>query len=145
MSTKDSNPKDRAATAKLDLSLVPDSAMIALALAFTEGDLKYGGFNWRVAGVKASVYVGAVRRHFAKWVDGEESDPKTGIPHLASAMAGLAVLFDAHTLGMLNDDRPPKGAAPALLAVAETLVKQLQNEYPTPPPRNVRQQQGEDL
>jgi len=136
VSRKDTNPKDRAATGKLDLSLVPDTAVIGMALAFTEGGFKYGAYNWRVAGARASVYVAALRRHVARWMDGEASDPETGVPHLASAMACLAVLFDAESMGMLTDDRPPHGTASAMLKVSERLVAQLQTAYPTPPARN---------
>lgn len=105
---KATNPKDAAATTRLDLSLVPDSAVAYCALAFVEGDQKYGGFNWRVAGVQTSVYVAALRRHVAKYFNGEWADPKTKVPHLANAIACLAVLIDAHETGNLNDDRPPK-------------------------------------
>lgn len=128
--TKPSNPKDRAATDRLDLSLVPDTAMIYLALAFTEGDYKYGGFNWRMAGVSANIYVAACRRHLAKWYNGEEADPATGIPHLASAMACLAVIVDSQIYGNLNDNRPPKVPVAELLADFENRVGNLRMILP---------------
>lgn len=127
---KPSNPKDRAATSRLDLSLAPDTALAYIALAFTEGDLKYGGFNWRVAGVDASVYIAACRRHIAKWYNGEEFDPKTKVPHLANALACLAVIVDAQYAGKLNDNRPPKADVARLLDDFEGLVKHLQTTFP---------------
>lgn len=81
---KDTNPKDGAATSRLDLTLFPQTALAYGALAFTEGHLKYGGYNWRDAGVNASVYVAAALRHLTKWYNGEAFDPKTGVPHLAN-------------------------------------------------------------
>lgn len=105
--SKATNPKDDAATNRLDLSLFPDSAVAYGALAFVEGDQKYGGFNWRVAGVMTSVYIAAARRHLAKYFNGEWADPKTRVPHLANALACIAILIDAHEQGNLNDDRPP--------------------------------------
>jgi hypothetical protein len=104
---KETNPKDNAATTRLDLSLAPESAIAYMALAFVEGDLKYGGFNWRAAGVQTSVYVAACRRHIAKYFNGEWADPRTKVPHLANALACLAVLVDAHEQGNMDDDRPP--------------------------------------
>jgi len=104
---KPTNPKDAAATTRLDLSLFPDSAVAYGALGFVEGDCKYGGYNWRSAGVQASVYVAALRRHVAKWYNGEDCDPKTRVPHLANALACIAILIDATEHGNLNDDRPP--------------------------------------
>lgn len=132
---KPTNPKDRAATSRLDLSLFPDTAVIYGALAMTEGDLKYGGYNFRVGGVLSSVYIAACRRHLAKWWNGEWADPKTGVPHLASALACIAVLIDAVECGVLNDDRPPETDVAMLLAEMETKVKHLQEIFPDGPGR----------
>ena len=105
--TKPSNPKDIVGSKKLDLGLVPDSAMVALAQAFLEGALKYGRYNWRIAGVSASTYHAALKRHIAKWWNGQDEDPDTRVQHLANAMACIAIIFDAELYGMLTDDRPP--------------------------------------
>jgi hypothetical protein len=105
--TKPSNPKDIVGAKKLDLGLVPDTAVAALATAFLEGALKYGRYNWRVAGVSASTYHAALRRHIAKWWNGQDNDPETQVSHLANAMACIAIIFDAEVYGKLTDDRPP--------------------------------------
>jgi dATP/dGTP diphosphohydrolase len=118
------------ATSRLDLSLFPQTAIAYGALAFTEGDLKYGGYNWRVAGVSANVYVAALLRHVFKWYNGEWADPKTGVPHLASVLACNAVLVDAIECGKLNDDRPPKSDVTRLLNEFENRVKHLQSIFP---------------
>ena len=132
---KATNPKDRAASSRLDLTLFPDTATAYGALAMTEGDLKYGGYNYRPAGVLASVYIAACRRHLAKWYNGEESDPKTEVPHLASAIACLAVLIDSLESGNLNDDRPPVVDVANLLTKFEDKVKHLQKIFPEGPQR----------
>lgn len=105
--TKETNPKDAAATTRIDLSLFPASARAYGALAMVEGDLKYGGYNYREAGVQASVYYAAASRHLDKYFNGEWADPKTNVPHLASALACIAVLIDGYEQGNINDDRPP--------------------------------------
>lgn len=128
--SKPTNPKDAAATTRLDLSLFPATARAYGALALTEGDLKYGGFNWRDAGVMASIYYAACGRHLDKWFNGEESDPTTGVPHLANAIACLAVLIDAVEKGNLNDDRPPAVDVAGLLARFEGNVAKLQQVFP---------------
>ena len=104
---KPTNPKDAEATTRLDLSLFPASARAYGALAMTEGHLKYGGYNYRAAGVLSSVYYAAAGRHLDKWFNGEDADTRTMVPHLASAIACLAVLIDSIEHGNLNDDRPP--------------------------------------
>ena len=132
---KETNPKDRAATARLDLTLFPDTASAYGALAMTEGDLKYGGYNYRPAGVQSSVYIAACRRHLAKWYNGEDNDPTTNVPHLANAIACLAVLIDSLESGNLNDDRPPKVDVAKLLSKFEGNVKHLQQLFPNGPGR----------
>ena len=135
LETKDTNPKDGAATSRLDMTLVPQSSIAYAALAFTEGALKYGAVNWRVAGVRASVYVAACLRHLFKWYNGEEVDPKTGVPHLANALACLAVLVDAYEIGKLHADRPPRQNLGDLLTRFEGKVRDLQQQLKNPPPR----------
>jgi hypothetical protein len=134
-STKPTNPKDRAATSRLDLSLFPATARVYGALAMTEGHLKYGGYNYRDAGVLASIYYAAAGRHLDKWFNGQKLDPKTGVPHLANALACIAVLIDAVECDKLNDDRPPRCDMDRLLAGAEEYVAQLQKLFPNGPAR----------
>jgi hypothetical protein len=102
-----SNPKDGIGVTKLPLSLFPPTAVALGSLAFLDGALKYGKWNWRKCGVRASVYLDAARRHLAKWEDGDEIDPD-GVHHLGHALACLAIIVDAQATGMLNDDRPPR-------------------------------------
>lgn len=134
---KPTNPKDRAAISRLDLSLVPPTAIAYMALASTEGDLKYGGYNWRDAGVKASVYVAACMRHLWKWYLGQECDPKTQVPHLASVLQSIAIIVDAYECGKLVDDRPPvHNDMAALLDRFEGIVKHLQGLFQNGPERH---------
>lgn len=104
---KKTNPKDAIGGTKLPLDLIPDTGLAYTALAFLEGALKYGRFNWRIAGVRWSVYEAAMRRHLWKVKEGEWTDPVTKVPHIGSIMACLMILADAYEQGMLIDDRPP--------------------------------------
>ena len=140
--TKPTNPKDRAATDRIDLSLFPDTAVVYGALAMTEGDLKYGGYNYRPGGVQASVYVAACRRHLAKWWNGEDFDPKTKVPHLASALASLAVLIDALECEVLKDNRPPAVDMERVMEKAREHVKHLQGLFPNGPGRYTEKKHG---
>ncbi len=108
--TKPTNPKDSVGSAKLMLGLVPDTIQAHVALAFLEGALKYGRYNWRIAGVRASIYNDALERHRMKWWNGETRDKTTRVRHLANIIACAGILLDAELCGKLEDDRPP--AAP---------------------------------
>lgn len=102
---KPSNPKDALGAAKLPLHLVPVTATALASLAHLDGASKYGTWNWRVAGVRASTYLDAVARHLGAWTHGEDVDPESGVPHLGHAIACLNILVDAGAAGMLTDDR----------------------------------------
>lgn len=121
--TKPTNPKDAIGSGKLPLELVPDTLRAYAALAFFEGASKYGRFNWRVAGVRASIYRAALDRHLAKWWNGEDVDPDTGVPHLASVIACAGIILDADLCGKLTDDRPPPAPIGGLMdGMAETVA-----------------------
>lgn len=107
---KPSNPKDLIGSGKLPLHLWPTTATAMGSVALLEGALKYGRTNWRNAGVRASIYVDACKRHLDAWFEGEEVAPDSGVPHLANALACLAIIVDAQAAGKLNDDRAFNGA-----------------------------------
>jgi hypothetical protein len=136
---KPTNPKDQLAVAKLPLHLVPSTLTTYAALAFAEGATKYGAFNWRVAGVRASVYISALERHLAKWKNGEEADSRTGVPHLASALACLGIILDAKLCGKLTDDRPPAAPMADLIDGAEPLVANLLTIFANCSPKHCTQ------
>lgn len=110
MELKDTNPKDAIGSTKLPLHLFPTTAIALGSLAFLEGALKYGRLNWRKAGVRATVYVDACKRHLDAWLEGEELAPDTKTPHLANALACIAIIIDARAAGKLVDDRNYGGA-----------------------------------
>ena len=113
--SKPTNPKDAIGSDKLPLHLWPETATALGTLGLLEGMLKYGRNNWRETGVRASIYVDALRRHIGAWFEGEDVAPDSGIPHLGHALACLAILVDAQAAGVLNDDRQyPGGYRPQL-------------------------------
>jgi len=109
------NPKQAFGDKKVPLGLVPSSALIYLGRSFKEGARKYGPLNWRVTKVEAMTYVHAALRHIYSYVDGEDIDPESNNPHIAHAMACLAILADATETDNLIDNRPTPGRAGALL------------------------------
>lgn len=108
MVTKVSNPKDRVGTKKVPLSTVSANVIMEVGLAMLEGARKYGRFNYRVAGVLASVYYDAAMRHLMAFYEGQDIDPDSGLSHITKAIACLTVLRDAQINEMWVDDRPPK-------------------------------------
>ena len=107
----DGNPKTAVGAARLPLDLVPPIAMQHLAAAFKDGGAKYGPFNWREQQVSSTVYYAAAMRHLFAWFDGEDFADDSGVHHLAHAMACMAIVLDAESVGMLNDNRPTAGKA----------------------------------
>jgi hypothetical protein len=107
LNAKDTNPKDAVGTKKAPLSTVPTPVLLEVGLAMLEGARKYGRHNYRIAGVRGSVYYDACLRHLMAWWEGEDIDPDSGLSHITKAMAGLAVLRDSMIKGNWVDDRPP--------------------------------------
>jgi len=105
---KDTNPKDSVGIKKVPFSLIPENVNAEVGLAFLEGARKYGSYNWRVAGVRASVYIDALRRHLGAWWNGENIDKDSGLSHIVKAIACLMILRDSMIVGNWVDDRPPK-------------------------------------
>lgn len=105
---KDTNPKDAIGTKKVPFSTIPGKVMAEIGLALLEGAIKYRRHNYRIAGVRASVYYDASLRHLTDWWEGTDIDKASGLSHVTKAIAGLVVLRDSMMIGNWVDDRPPK-------------------------------------
>lgn len=128
-STKLTNPKDVIGSDKLPLHLWPASATATGCLGLLDGALKYGRSNWRVAGVRYSIYVDALKRHVDALFEGEDTDPDSGLPHEAHALACLAIIVDAKAAGKLTDDRMYPGGHRALVEELTPHVARLREKH----------------
>lgn len=106
--TKDTNPKDAIGSTKPPVANVPLSVISEVGMALAEGQWKYGGYNWRVIGVRASVYWDATFRHMKAFWEGEDTDPDSQLSHVTKAISALMVLRDAMIQENWTDDRPPR-------------------------------------
>lgn len=130
---KDTNPKDAVGIAKVPFSPIPAQVMAETGLAMLEGALKYGRFNWRVAGVRASVYYDAALRHLTAFYEGQDVDPDSGLSHLVKAIACCVVLRDSQLRENWVDDRPPKATDDDWVNELNLKAKALLEKYPNPP------------
>lgn len=135
---KVSNPKDSIGDTKLPLHLVSPIVKAYQAIAHFLGNVKYGAWNFRAAGARASIYKSALERHVDAWWEGEELDPVDGTPHLANALACINILIDAKHSDKLLDDRPPsRGAELARVrAEFEALMPKIRERYADKNPRH---------
>lgn len=131
--TKDTNPKDGFGVRKWrQYATVPVTVMWEVGVGMLEGAFKYGRHNYRVAGVRASVYVDAAKGHIDQWWEGEDIDKDSGLSHITKAICSLVVLRDAMIQNMLNDDRPPKANLDRVRGEMQTAVDRLFEKYPDP-------------
>jgi hypothetical protein len=133
---KPTNPKDAIGSGKLPLHLWPTTATALGSLGLLDGMLKYGRSNYRAIGVRASIYYDAASRHLNAWFEGEECDPDSGLPHLAHALACLAIIVDAEAAGKLNDDRMAPGGYRTLLNRLTPHVARLKELHAGKAPRH---------
>ena len=101
----DDNPKTQYGEKKLKMSSTPVMPLQEMGKVFELGAKKYGRYNWRLHAVSATVYYDAALRHLMAWFEGEDTDPESGVSHLAHVMACMAILMDAQKSGKLKDNR----------------------------------------
>jgi hypothetical protein len=133
---KASNPKDIIGADKIPMHLWPTTATMMGAMGFLDGALKYGRSNFREVGVRSSIYYDACRRHLDAWFEGEDSDPDSGLPHLAHALACLGILVDAQACEKLNDDRMLAGGYRTLVTQLTPHVKRLKDKHHDKSPKH---------
>lgn len=65
----------------------------------------YPKWNW-MRGMAWSIPLGCVTRHALAWLDGQENDPETGLPHRGHIQCNLVMLKYYATHFQEGDDRP---------------------------------------
>ncbi len=136
------NPKHASGVEKVPFSCVPVPPLGWAALALLDGALKYGRHNWRHGDpLLASDYRDSTQRHMDAWWEGLDTDPKSKLPVLAHAIAGLLVIFDAILQGNFEDDRPPHSPKPWQDELNQR-AKELMAEHPTPKPPVMEKDHG---
>jgi len=134
---KDTNPKDSVGCTKPPLHCIPMPVLFEVGMGMYEGGWKYREANWRVIGVRASIYFDAAMRHLTAWWDGEDIDPASKIHHISKVMSCLAVLRDCQMQAengsgvSYKDDRPPKSHVPMskLEDQFKAMLTRLQSEH----------------
>lgn len=135
LSSKDTNPKDAVGTRKWrQYCTVPITIIWELGVGMLEGARKYGRHNYRVAGVRASVYIDAAKGHIDCWWEGEDTDPDSGLSHVTKAMSSLAVLRDAMIHNKMVDDRPPRTNVAKMRDELQRIVEEIIDRTPDPLP-----------
>lgn len=142
MSTKDTNPKDAIGVKKVPSSTRSAAVDAEVGVGMLEGAMKYGRHNYRVSGVRASVYFDATKRHLDSWWEGEDIDPDSGLSHITKAICSLYVLRDAMINEKMVDDRPPRIPA-GFWKGLQKVVDKLFEKYPQPKPAFIHQNDTE--
>lgn len=91
-------------TGKAELHQVPTSLKFAVAKVLMYGEQKYAKGNWRL-GMKWTTASDCLERHMASWLDGEDLDDESGLPHLYHAAANIAMLIEYSETCKDLDDR----------------------------------------
>ncbi len=143
MNIKDTNPKDAIGIRKIPTSTRSAAVDAEVGVGMMEGGMKYGRHNYRVAGVRSSVYYDATMRHLTRWWEGEDIDPDSGLSHITKAICSLYVLRDAMINEMVTDDRPPASST-QFWADLQEKVDALLEKYPDPVPPFTNQDMRRD-
>lgn len=103
------NPKKAAGAVKAPMHTIPPLPMIQANNVMAGGNHKYGLYNYRESQIDAMTYIGAIKRHFDLWQDGEDLDPESQQNHLAHLIADCAILLDCQIRDQLIDNRKKTG------------------------------------
>ena len=90
---------------KIDTNLVPYEGIVAAAMAFNYGALKYQAHNYR-KGLSFTNLLESLKRHAHALELGEEIDLDSGLPHYAMIAANAMMLAHNVMQGVVIDDRP---------------------------------------
>lgn len=95
---------------KRDWSLMPMGSVEEILKVLEFGKTKYSAWNWSKGdGFKYMDVYNSIMRHLVAWKAGEDTDPESGLSHMAHI--GCNVLFLLHFINNEdkypnNDDRP---------------------------------------
>jgi hypothetical protein len=142
----DGNPKDAIGSTKVPMGLVPATFIAETSLAFLEGKEKYGQVNWRASPVRASVYIDALKRHIAKYEEGQDRDLTTLVHHLGNGGACMGILIDAAVHGTLVDDRnfTKRNVVAEYIDALATKVAHIKNLFKDKKPKHWTQEDMKD-
>lgn len=90
---------------KIDLSYIEPAMVRAIAEAMEFGAKKYGRHNYRKGGFTNMRLVASLLRHLMSYLEGEDDDQESGLPHLSHAAANIQMLIVLTKDGTLIDDR----------------------------------------
>jgi hypothetical protein len=92
---------------KIRLDLLPVEAIEAVGRIYTQGATEYGDRNWEKGMSWGRLFAAALRHIFAFW-RGEDTDAKSGQPHLAHAAWNVLGLLQYFLTRTGTDDRPKR-------------------------------------
>lgn len=88
------------------MALLDPYAMEELSKVLTFGAQKYSAWNW-AEGIHYSRLIGAALRHIFAFLRREDTDPESGLPHLAHALCCLMFCLSMTKRRPDLDDRGP--------------------------------------
>lgn len=99
---KPNNQELKADLGKLQMHLIPPTALTAIASVLTFGANKYSPNSWQR--VERTRYVSALMRHWVEYMkDPNSIDTESGMPHIWHVLTNAAFLTDMQIRGY--DDR----------------------------------------
>jgi hypothetical protein len=89
---------------KVRVDLLPTKPLLMISEVLGFGAEKYAAHNWR-GGFEQSRLIGAAMRHLLAYNDGEDTDPESGLSHLAHLGCCVLFLLEHQATGIGTDDR----------------------------------------
>lgn len=86
--------------------LLPPMAMLAVSRVLGHGTVEYTRYNWlEDGGLQWSRLAAALLRHAFRWLAGQDTDPDSGLPHIAHVACCALMLCEYSERSCGIDDR----------------------------------------
>lgn len=90
------------------MSLLPFDVLREVTKVFDYGAHKYAAYNW-TKGMRYTRLIDAELRHLTSWLNGQDLDDESGLPHLDHMLCCLLMLRGMVLRGTGEDDRHKVG------------------------------------
>ena len=95
---------DRKNNGKHKWSLVSYKALEPMVDVLMFGEQKYSAHNWK-KGLKYTETIESMQRHMNAFLDGEDNDPESGLPHIGHILCNAQFLSYMYQFRKDLDDR----------------------------------------
>lgn len=111
---------------KSKIHYIPAEIILGMGHAFEMGAEKHGPYSFRDNPIDYTELIDSTMRHLLAFMNGEDNDPESGLPHLWHAGCNIGMLEWTRVNAPEKDDRPKKSLGRNIINSLQDGLKQVQ-------------------